>query len=126
MKFGDGLLTCNFTFILYTATNDSSTLPKLKGHSTPEIDHSSKIEIHIIKKQRVDEFHPTVQMLVEAGYRVEQSIRAVEHDDRLEGAMDYLLQSEKGGGIFRVSASNEEYWARGMELLVDSQQERVT
>ena len=123
MKFGDGLLTCNFTFILYTATNDSSTLPKLKGHSTPEMD---KIEIRITKKQRVDEFHPTVQVLVEAGYNVEQSIHAVEHDDRLEGAMDYLLQSEKGGEIFQVSDSNEEYWAQGVELLVDSQQERVT
>ena len=123
MKFGDGLLTCNFTFILYTATNDSSTLPKLKGHSTPEMD---QIEIRITKKQRVDEFHPTVQVLVEAGYNVEQSIHAVEHDDRLEGAMDYLLQSEKGGEIFQVSDSNEEYWAQGVELLVDSQQERVT
>ena len=66
------------------------------------------------------------QVLVEAGYNVEQSIHAVEHDDRLEGAMDYLLQSEKGGEIFQVSDSNEEYWAQGVELLVDSQQERVT
>ena len=126
MKFGDGLLTCNFTFILYTVTNSSATLPKLKGHSTPEMDHSSKIEIHITKKQRVDEFHPTVQVLVGTGYTVERSIHAVEHDDRLEGAMDYLLQSEKEGGIFQLSASNEEYQARGVELLVDSQQERVT
>ena len=123
MKFGDGLLTCNFAFIVYTATNDSSTLPKLKGHSTPEMD---QIEIRITKKQRVDEFHPTVQVLVEAGYSMEQSIHAVEHDDRLEGAMDYLLQSTRKGGIFHVSASNEEYRARRMELLVDSQQERVT
>ena len=126
MKFGDGLLTCNFPSILYTVTNGSSTLPKLKGHSTPEMDHSHKIKIHIIKKQRVDEFHPTVQELVEAGYGVERSIHAVEYDDRLEGAMDYLLQSERGGGIFQVSTSYEEYRAQGMKLLVDSQQERVT
>ena len=113
-------MACLHAFILYTVTNGSATLPKQKGHSTPEM------KIHITKKQRVDEFHPTVQELVEAGYSMQQSIHAVEHDDRLEGAMDYLLQSEKEGGIFQVSDSNEEYWAQGVELLVDSQQERVT
>ena len=90
------------------------------------MDHSPKIKIHITKKQCVDAFHPTVQELVEAGYDVEQSIHAVEYDDRLEGAMDYLLQSAREGGIFQASTSYEEYRAREMELLVDSQQERVT
>ena len=109
---------------MYTVTNGSSTLPKLKSRSTPEMDHSPKI--HITKKQRVDAFHPTVQELVEAGYDVEQSIHAVEYDDRLEEAMDYLLQSAREGGIFQASTSYEEYRAREMELLVDSQQERIT
>ena len=90
------------------------------------MDHSPKIKIHITKKQRVDAFHPTVQELVEAGFSVEQSIRAVEYDDRLEGALDYLLQSTSGGDIFQASTLYEEYRAREMELLVDSQQDRVT
>ena len=90
------------------------------------MDHSPKIKIHITKKQRVDAFHPTVQQLVEAGYSVERSIHAVEHDDRLGGALDYLLQSTSGGEIFQPSTSYEEYRAREMELLVDSQQDRVT
>ena len=112
---------------MYTVTNGSSSLPKLKGHSTPEMDHSPKIKIHITKKQCVDAFHPTVQELVEVGYSVEQSIHAVEHDDRLEGALDYLLQSTSGGEIFQASSTSyEEYRAREMELLVDSQQDRVT
>ena len=90
------------------------------------MDHSPALKIHIAKKRPVDEFHPTVQELVEAGYEVEQSINAVEYDDRLEGAMDYLLESARGGGIFQASTSYEEYLPLGMQLLVDSQQDRVT
>ena len=95
----------------------------MKGRSTPEMDNT---KIHIIKKQCVDEFHPTVQKLIVVGYSVKRSIEAVERHEGLEEAMDYLLQSTTEEGIFQVSASNEEYWPQEMELLVDSQQERVT
>ena len=96
--------------------------------STPKTDDNSMIEAHVTQKQPVDEFHPTVQELVEAGYSVEQSIRAVEHNDRLEGAMDYLLQSARGGGIFQASTSVEKHHnqeEKGEEALVELQQERV-
>ena len=35
----------SITSILYIVTNSSSRLPKLKGHSTPEMDHSPKVKI---------------------------------------------------------------------------------
>ena len=86
------------------------------------------IEAHVTQKQPVNEFHPTVKQLVEAGFSVEQSIDAVEYDDRLEEAMDYLLQSASGGGIFQASTSVEKHQnqeGRGEEALVVLQQERV-
>ena len=51
----------------------------------------------------MDEDHPTVQELVEAGYNIEQSIEAVEHSEKLEEAMDYLLNLEGEKGIFQTS-----------------------
>ena len=116
------LLLCTLTFspILYTVTNGASM-----ELSTPKTDDNSMIEAHVTQKQPVDEFHPTVQQLVEAGFSVEQSIDAVEHDDGLEGAMDYLLSRASGGGIFQTSTSVENHQnqeERGEEEL---QQERV-
>jgi len=79
----------------------------------------------------VDEDHPTVQELVEAGYNVEQSIEAVEHSEKPEKALDYLLRFGGEEGIFQASTSvlaegkhqyREEREAEFMEV---SQQERV-
>ena len=109
---------------LHTAT---STPPKLKGPPFPSSDRTPRIEIHVTQKQPVDEFDPTVQKLVEAGYSLEQSIEAVEHHEELEGAMDYLLNLEGGGGIFQVSESGEGHQyqeERRMEVAKESQEEK--
>ena len=79
--------------------------PKLKGSSTPMMDCS----LRIVYKQLVDEFHPIVQELGEAGYSVEESIDAVEQYEGLEGAMDYLLNLEEEGEIIQTSTSDEEH-----------------
>ena len=84
------------------------------------------IEAHVNQKQLVDEFHPTVKQLVEAGYSVEQSIDAVEHCEGLEGAMDYLLSPTRNGGIFQTSVENHQKCEeKGEEPLVEFQHERV-
>lgn len=69
------------------------------------MDRSPRVEIHVTQKEAVDEYHPTVQQLVDAGYNVEQSINAVEHHEGLEEAMDYLLNLEEGGEIFQATTS---------------------
>ena len=91
---------------MYTATS-KSTPPRQKERSTPSLDRSPRVEIHVTQKQPVDEYHPTVQQLLEAGYDVEQSIGAVEHNENLEGAMDYLLNLEGEGEIFHGSTHDE-------------------
>ena len=79
----------------------------------------------------MDEDHPTVQELVEAGYNVEQSIEAVEHSEKLEEAMDYLLSLGGEGGIFQASTSvlaeeKHQYWEqREAEFMEESRQERA-
>jgi len=67
------------------------------------MDRCPRVEVHVTQKQPVDEDHPTVQELVEAGYNIEQSIEAVEHSEKLEEAMDYLLNLEGEKGIFQTS-----------------------
>ena len=52
------------------------------------------MESHITQKQPVDEFHPTVQDLIEVGYSVKQSVEAVERHKGLEEALDYLAQDQ--------------------------------
>ena len=114
--------------ILYAATSASSTPPKLKGPSTPKMDWSSGVEIRIVYKQPVDEFHPTVQQLIELGYDVQQSFEAVEHHESLEGAMDYLLSLEEEGEIFHRSTLDEGHRypeEREMEFVEESQEERA-
>ena len=69
------------------------------------MDCSPRVEIHVTQKEAVDEYHPTVQQLVDAGYNMERSIDAVEHYEVLEEAMDYLLNLEEGGEIFHGSTS---------------------
>ena len=96
--------------------------PKLKGSSTPMMDCS----LRIVYKQLVDEFHPIVQELNEAGYSVEQSIEAVEQHEELERAMDYLLNLEEEGETIQTSTSDEEdqyQEERVVELVEDSHQE---
>ena len=96
--------------------------PKLKGSSTPMMDCS----LRIVYKQLVDEFHPIVQELNEAGYSVEQSIEAVEQHEELERAMDYLLNLEEEGEIIQTSTSDEEHQyqeERVVEPVEDSHQE---
>ena len=126
------MYTCSFSFnlshsTLYTATS-KSTPSKQKEPSTPSLDRSPRIEIHVTQKQPVDEYHPTVQQLLEAGYDVEQSIGAVEHNENLEGAMDYLLSLEGEGEIFHKSTQDEGHRyseEREMELVEESQEERM-
>ena len=112
--------------VLHTATS-TSTPPKLKGPPFPSSDRTPRIEIHVTQKQPVDEFDPTVQELVEAGYSMEQSIEAVERHEDVKGAMDYLLRLEGGGGIFQVSESGEGHQyqkERRMEVVKESQEEK--
>ena len=100
----------------------------MKEPSTPSLDRSPRIEIHVTQKQPVDEYHPTVQQLLEAGYDVEQSIEAVEHHESLEGAMDYLLSLEEEGEIFHRSTQDEGHLhseEREMEFVEESQEERA-
>ena len=114
---------------VYIAVSVTPKSPKLGEPSTPRTDHS-QVEVHVTQKQPVDEDHPTVQELVEAGYNVEQSIEAVEHSEKLEEAMDYLLSLGGEGGIFQASTSvlaeeKHQYWEqREAEFMEESQQER--
>ena len=104
---------------MYTATSKSPKQKK-KEPSTLSLDRSPRIGIYVIQKQPVDEYHPTVQQLLEAGYDVEQSIEAVEHNESLEGAMDYLLSLEGEGEIFHRSTHDEGHQyseEREMELV---------
>ena len=103
-------------------------LTEVEEPSTPTTDDNSMIEAHVNQKQLVDDFHPTVKQLVEAGYSVEQSIDAVEHHEGLEEAMDYLLSPTRNGGIFQTSTSvenHQKYEEKGEEPLVEFQHERV-
>ena len=112
---------------MYTAAS-KSTPPRQKQPSIPSLDCSPRIEIHVTQKQPVDEYHPTVQQLLEAGYDVEQSIGAVKHNENLEGAMDYLLILEGEGEIFHGSTQDEGHRyseKREMELVEESQEERM-
>lgn len=78
----------------------------------------------------MDKFHPTVQELVEAGYNIEQSIEAVEHCQKLDGALDYLLSLEGKGEVFQTSTSvlteEEQQYSeeREVEFMEESLQER--
>ena len=99
--------------------------------STPRTDRSPRVEVHVTQKQPVDEDHPIVQELVEAGFNVEQSIEAVEHSEEPAEALDYLLSLGGEGGIFQASTSalpedeglyREE---REVEFMEESQQERA-
>ena len=90
---------------LSVAASVSPKSPKPSESSAPRTGHTPSNEVHVTQKQLVDEDHPTVQELVEAGYNVEQSIEAVEHYERLEEAMDYLLRTEGEGRIFQTSMS---------------------
>ena len=109
--------------ILYTASNATSTPPELKETSIPKMDDSPKIESLTTQIQPVDEFHPTVQELIEVGYSVKQSVEAVKHHEGLEEAMDYLLSLAKEGGVFQPSKSDEGHQERGINLVTETQQE---
>jgi len=85
--------------------------------------------MHVTQKQYINEFHPVVQELARAGYNVEQSIKAVEHSEELEGALDYLLSLGGEGGIFPTLTSvlaeeEKQYWEeREAEFMEESQKE---
>lgn len=51
------------------------------------------IKIERIAKELVDETHPLVIQLVEAGYRVKQSIDAIAKYRTLEAAMDHMVDT---------------------------------
>ena len=120
----------HYLFPQSVAASVSPKPPKLSGPSTPRTDHSPRVKVHVTQKQPVDEFHPTVQELVKAGYNVEQSIEAVEHSEKLEEALDYLLSLGGEGGMFQASTSvlaeeKHQYWEqREAEFMEESQQER--
>jgi len=83
------------------------------------MDHSPRVEIHVTQKEPVDEYHPTVQQLLEAGYDVEQSIEAVERHEGVQEVMDYLLSLEGGGEIFQATTAvlpveRRQYWEEGI------------
>ena len=111
---------------MYAATGTSAPHKPKKEPSTPGLHHSPRVEIHVTQKELVDEYHPTVQQLLDAGYDVQQSIEAVERHETLERAMNYLVFLEGDGGIFHRSTLDEEHWyqeEREMEL--ESQEERA-
>ena len=87
------------------------------------MDDSPIIESLTTQIQPVDEFHPTVQELIEVGYSVKQSVEAVKHHEGLEEAMDYLLSLAKEGGVFQPSKSDEGHQERGINLVTETQQE---
>lgn len=115
----------SFLFILYIVTGTFSTPSKLKDPSTQNLDCSPRVEICLSQKQPVDEFHPTVQELVEAGFSMEKCIEAVEHYETLEEAMDYLLSREGKGGIFQELLISERQHQHGAEMEDKSQQQRA-
>ena len=47
-------------------------------------------KIKPVIRQIVNEFHPDVQTLLEAGYDLEPSIQAIDHFGDIEAAMNYL------------------------------------
>ena len=79
----------------------------------------------------MDEFHPTVQELIGAGYNLQQSIDAVEHSEELEGALNYLMSIEGEAGVFQASTlvlDKKKRWyreEREADIIEESQQERV-
>ena len=85
------------------------------------MDGIPRMESHITQKQPVDEFHPTVQELIEVGYSVKQSVEAVERHEGLEEAMDYLLGLAKDGGVFQETKSDNGHQERGINLLIEAQ-----
>ena len=109
---------------MYTATSKSTPPNQKEPLSTSILDCSPRIEIHVTQKQPVDEYHPTVQQLLDVGYNVEQSIEAVENHESLEGAMDYLLSLEGEGEIFHGSTQDEGH-RKVMEFMDESQEERA-
>ena len=66
--------------------------------------------IHIRQHVPIDEHHPTVTDLVEAGFDLEQSIKAAsKYPDDPSAAMDYLDDSNTAGGtLFQSSVTAEE------------------
>jgi len=118
------------SFLFVVAASVSTKSPKL-SESTPRTEQRPRVEVHITQKQPVDEFHPTVQELVGVGYNIEQSIEAVEHSEKLEEAMDYLLNLGGEGGMFQASTSvfaeekHQYQEERGIEFMEESQQERA-
>jgi len=122
----------NYVSLLFTvAASVSTKSPKLSESSTPRTEHSPRVKVHVTQKQPVDEDHPTVQELVGAGYNVEQSIDAVEHSEKLEEALDYLLRLGGEGGMFQASTSvlaeekHQYQEEREVEFMEESQQERA-
>ena len=119
----------HFSLSHSAATSVSRRSLKLNEPSTLRTDRSPRVEIHVTQKQPVDEFDPTVQQLVEAGYNVNQSIEAMERYEGLEEAMDYLLSLEGEGGTFWVSMPGKEELQypekREVEFMEESQEERI-
>jgi len=119
-----------FLSLFTVAASVSPKSPNLSDSSFPRTEPSPRVEVHVTQKQPVDEDHPTVQQLVEAGYNIEQSIEAVEHSEKLEEAMDYLLNLGGEGGMFQASTSvlvDEKHQYREQreaEFMEGSQQEK--
>lgn len=73
-----------------------------------DLDVSTKIKT--VVRQVVDEFHPHVQTLLEAGYDLEPSIQAIDQFGDPEAAMNYLESNDKDsdkGGIFQQIGSED-------------------
>jgi len=121
----------SFLFTVAASVSPISKSSKLSESSTPRTEHSPRVKVHVTQKQPVDEDNPTVQELVGAGYNVEQSIEAVEHSERLDEALDYLLNLGEEGGMFQASTlvlAEEKHQyreEREIEFMEESQQERA-
>ena len=88
---------------MLSCTNIATNTP-FKPKESSRIYQSSRIT----EKQLVNAFHPVVQELVKAEYSLDQSIEAVEYDERLEEAMDYLLSCKEEGVIFQSSLLDQD------------------
>lgn len=77
-------------------------------------------KVKTIVRQAIDEFHPHVQTLLEAGYDLESSIEAVDRFGDVEVAMNYLDSRDEDSseeGTFQPMTSEdmegtEETWEK--------------
>ena len=99
---------------LITSTSHATTMDFEVPQTTTDVSAGNRkinAKIHIRQHVPIDEHHPTVTDLVEAGFDLEQSINAAsKYPDDPSAAIDYLDDSNtsEGGTLFQSSATVEE------------------